>query len=96
MCDTSWSIIIICLALSIGAILFVLNKRVALNERMDRLKEESKTLDRLIYLNKEVRKTKEILSAVIERTLENESVIESQAKQMQEMQKKLDTHGAKQ
>lgn len=89
MCDTSWSIIIICLTLSIGAILFVLNKRVALNERMDRLKEESKTLDRLIYLNKEVRKTKEILSAVIERTLENESVIESQEKQIQEMQKRL-------
>lgn len=64
MCDISWSIIIICLALSLGAIF------LALNERMERLKERGKTLDELIYLNKEVQKTKEILSAVIERILE--------------------------
>ena len=78
MCDIAWSIIIVCLTLSIASIV------VALNEKIKRIKESNKILDEIIYLHKVIQDIEIILGKILEAGAE---MTESQVKQMQ---KKLD------
>ena len=67
MCDIAWSIIIVCLSLSIASIV------VALNEKIKRLKESNKMLDEIIFLHKAIRDIEIILGKILEAGAENEA-----------------------
>lgn len=67
MCDIAWSIIIVCLSLSIASIV------VALNEKIKRLKESNKMLDEIIFLHKAIQDIEITLGKILEAGAENEA-----------------------
>ena len=66
MCDITWSIIVVCLSLSIASIV------VALNEKIKRIKESNKILDEIIYLHKVIQDIEITLVKILEVGAENE------------------------
>lgn len=66
MCDITWSIIVVCLSLSIASIV------VALNEKIKRIKESNKILDEIIYLHKVIQDIEITLVKILEVGTENE------------------------